>query len=150
MNNIDAIIDALATAVEMEKTLQSYYKHASRQAKSSELATKFDQMEEAHMRVAERLELRREALQHENGETFLGDAIESIAHAIRDVIAGLPVGLIHTETNPTISFFRDSEEKLCVHYESLMPDADPKTVQLLEEALRNAQGNLQFLEEVDR
>lgn len=144
-NNLETMIEGLKRAVEMEKTLQDYYKQAERSATSSATAAMMDTMEERHLSLAGRVGRRLEELEHQSGEGGFADTLQAIGRAISDTVAGLPVGLIRTETKPSIDFLRQGEEQLLHHYEGMLDGADPETRALLEVAATNTRENIERL-----
>lgn len=148
MNKLDPVIDALHNAIEMEKSLKDYYKHASHHAKDSHLADRLRGMEDLHLTFASRVEARREALQKEAGEGLIANALEKIGEAIHDTIAGLPVGLIRTETDPTVEMLVRHEEELLRLYEGLRDGLDPETTTLLDAAAENCRENIRELQQI--
>lgn len=143
--NLEAMIDGLKQAVDMEKTLQDYYKQAERAAANSAAAAMMDTMEERHLSLAGRIGRRLEELERQGGEGGLGDTLQAIGRAISDTVAGLPVGLIRTETKPSIDFLLHSEQQLLLHYEGLLGTADSETRALLEVAAMNTRENIERL-----
>ncbi len=148
MENIEAVINTLGNAIEMERTLQDYYKHAARHTKDLALLKRLEGMEERHMGLARRLNTRREALQKMNGEGVLGNTLEAIGNAIAATIAGLPVGLIRTETDPSVEMLIESEERLLEAYALLGTVVDPDTKLVVDDAVRNCTSNIELLNDM--
>lgn len=148
MNKLDPVIDALHDAIEMERALKDYYKHASHHTKVHHLADRLHGMEDLHHTFASRVEARREALQKEAGEGLIANAIEKIGEAIHDTIAGLPVGLIRTETDPTVEMLVRHERELLALYEGLGDGLDPETTTLVNAAAENCRENIKELEQI--
>jgi hypothetical protein len=146
MENIEAVIEGLEQAIEMERTLQDYYKHASRHTNNLTLMKRLEGMEERHMGLARRLGKRREDLQKQNGEGVFSNTLEAIGDAIAATIAGLPVGLIRTETDPSNEFLLDAEQRLLAHYSELAGRVDPDTRLIVDDAMRNATSNIELLQ----
>lgn len=143
--NLETMIEGLKQAVEMEKTLQDYYKQAERASTNSAAAAMMDTMEERHLSLAGRMGRRLEELEREGGEGGLADTLQAIGRAISDTVAGLPVGLIRTETKPSIDFLLQSEQQLLNHYEGLLNTVDPETLALLEVAAMSTRENIERL-----
>ncbi len=146
MENIEAVIEILDNAIEMERTLQDYYKHASRHTDNLTLMKQLEGMEERHMSIARRLSKRREDLQKMSGSGVLSNTFEAIGDAIAATIAGLPVGLIRAETDPSSEYLLDAEERLLAHYSELVGSLDPDTALIVQEAIRNCTMNIEILQ----
>jgi len=142
------IIDGLVRAIELEKTVVAYYKEAHTKGRTGEIARIMQRLEDSHFIILGRLKSRKEELEHQQGEGLLGNMLQSIGQAIVDTVAGLPVGAIHAETDPTISMLVRSEQELRAHYEHLLPLADPDTLSLIEAGIRNVDASLQHLQEL--
>ena len=146
MENIEAVIESLESSIEMERTLQDYYKHASRHTNDLTLMKRLEGMEERHMGVARRLGKRREDLQRmTGGGGVLGETLDAIGDAIAATIAGLPVGLIRTETDPSIEYLLDAEQRLLNYYSELAGALDPDTRLIVDDAMRNCTSNIEML-----
>jgi rubrerythrin len=148
MNTLDPVIKALHHAIEMEKALQDFYRHAAHHAHDQHLASRFHGMEESHLTFVGHLETRREALQQQAGEGVLAHAIEAIGDAIHDLIAGLPVEFIRAETKPSIAMLIRREEQLIELYRNLGEKVDPETARLAAAAAENSEGNIAELRSI--
>jgi len=145
-NNLEKMIDGLDQAIKMEKTLQDYYKRAERASDDPDVRAAMHMLEDRHLSIVGRMRRRVEELERENGEGALGDAFQALGRAISDAVAGLPVGFIRTETDPSVRFLLEHEEQLLKQYNELRGIVDADTAHLVDAAAGNVRENIERLQ----
>jgi hypothetical protein len=142
MNKNKTVLEGLGLAIQLEKSMVDYYKHAAEKDHHGALTEQFRALADRHFIVVGRLDSQRERLHAENGEGVIGHAIEAIGKAIFDTLAGLPVSAIRAETDLTIPSFIRGEEGLRAAYSHIVTDADPETATLAQAAIENCDENI--------
>lgn len=137
MHHREAIIDGLATAVTMERTLVAYYHSAAEHARHADEAEVMRVNGERHSMFSGRMNRRHEAVEKLHGEGIFREALEAIGKAFTETLAGLPVDFIHASTTPSHHMLTEMENELIAHYEKLKTTADEETSALLEAAIEN-------------
>ena len=149
MSSIKELIEGLDRAIEMERSAMQIYQSARHRAAASQEALRLEQIEQAHLAQMQRMEVEKERVQHADGESLIGDAMESIGKAFTDLLAGIPVTLIEESTVPTPATLRRLEEELLGFYQRLLLLADPHTRVLMETAITAGREHVAELERIE-